>query len=890
MPLERKVITFLTAFFVAYCGLVYGVHRFIIRPGIDSLQAFMAEKDLQRSMQTLNRELHHLSTVCWDWASWDEAYSFVETPSPRFIRVNMGVTSFTDNQLNLICILDRQGGQVWGEIRDHETGKALPGERLFQALCSPASPLMIREESNAPIHRRVVSGFYANNESPMIVAARPILTTDNRGPFRGTLILGRFLTSKLVETLSAQTQVKFSIAPIRETAKSLTPVQKKTLTASDRPLIVRKQVPDGPICIMTSIEDINGKASLALAADVTPTVERIAKANFRFALVTLIAAGFCMIGLTGLVIQFIIIRPITRLTDSALAIRRSGDATGRLAMVRNDEIGSMAKEFNGMLEMLTDQSSRMEEINAQLQRDLLRRDRAEQELKKSEDYYRTILASMGEDLLVVDNDQRVRNANKEVLPTLKRDRASVIGIPFIQLMEGYRFPTSHGDDKFLIEKVIQTGTPRNYRIHTQANRPGECHLDLVLSPISRKERGISEVIVSIRDVTNEVRLERLIIQLQKIEAIGIMAAGISHEFNNILMSILLNLEIAIRQIDDAELCETLTVSHQAATRAAQLVKQLLLFSRGRKRNHEPLSATPLIKEILKIVQASLPATIQFRLDLQAENDRIMATPDQIQQMVVNLCQNAVHAMRDRGGVLKVETANTAYDNDEAARTAAPDLPSGRYLVLTVKDTGEGMEDSIVHRIFDPFFTMKQTGAGPGLGLSAVHGIVNDLHGAVKVDSTPGQGSRFRIFIPTAGEGVKPEPYVEESGMETVFGRVMVVEDEPILATAIQDALSHFGYHATVCLDSGEALERFKADPDDIDIMITDLTMPEMLGTELAKEVHRHRPELPIILCTGYYDAVDEGEIAGTDIHVVVKKPLNLFELEAIVRKELAKLE
>ncbi|HBD07849.1 MAG TPA: hypothetical protein DCZ69_06265 [Syntrophobacteraceae bacterium] len=375
-------------------------------------------------------------------------------------------------------------------------------------------------------------------------------------------------------------------------------------------------------------------------------------------------------------------------------------------------------------------------------------------------------------------------------------------------------------------------------------------------------------------------------QAQKMEAIGTLAGGIAHDFNNILTPIIMGAELALMTTPEENRAHPLLERViSAGMRAKDLVQQILTFSRQSDLERKPLRLIPTLKETLKLARAAIPSTIEIRQDIVAKEDLILANPTQVHQVVMNLVTNAAHAMREEGGILEIELREEHLD--ESNLGGLPELVPGHFVVLTVRDTGRGMDRRTMEQIFDPFFTTKERGEGTGLGLSIVHGIIRSYNGAIRVESRLGEGTRFDIFIPVERtlEAVKKE---EHKPIPRGTERILLVDDEPMIVEIHSHMLRALGYQVTSRLNVLDALQTFRNDPHGFDLVITDMTMPHMTGDKLAAEILRIRPGVPVILCTGFSERVSKEMADELGIRALVTKPVGIADIAGKIRDVLGR--
>ena len=405
--------------------------------------------------------------------------------------------------------------------------------------------------------------------------------------------------------------------------------------------------------------------------------------------------------------------------------------------------------------------------------------------------------------------------------------------------------------------------------------------EATISPVLDPSGYIVNYVAVKRDITREQALEQQFLEAQKMEAIGTLAGGIAHDFNNILGIILANAQILeFSGAINRESKETLDQIITASKRARELVRQILAFSRRGKQEKIIMNLKPVVKETIGLLRASLPATIRLEPHIAADTGMLFADPTQMQQVLMNLCTNAAHAMEKEGGVLKIALTNTSIGENDTP--LEPGTAPGEYVKLSISDTGHGMQPWILKRIFEPYFTTKETGKGTGLGLSVAHGIVKSHGGAIKVSSIVRKGSVFEIYLPRIkGEASETDEF--DLPLLTGTGRILFVDDEPSLTLMGKKILGRLGYQVQTANSPVEALEMFHSKPGKWDLVITDLTMPELTGVDLAKALLEMRPDLPIILCTGFSDQVNEKTLRSIGVRGLLLKPLTIHELAHAVR-------
>jgi PAS domain S-box-containing protein len=536
-------------------------------------------------------------------------------------------------------------------------------------------------------------------------------------------------------------------------------------------------------------------------------------------------------------------------------------------------------------------------------------------LRAKEEWERTF-AGVPDMIAILDNNHRVLRVNEAMARSLKVTTEECIGLPCYEVVHGLSSPPEFCPHtrtmKDFCEHTVQIyekRLERDFEVTTtpiyddQGNMTGSVHVahditgrrraeeELKASRDELEER-VQQRTAELSDAYDELRVEmekhkkteEQLRQAHKMEAIGTLAGGIAHDFNNLLAAIMGFTEMVIEDLPEGSqevknLCHVLKSAH----RGRDLVKQILTFSRKSDYVRGSMSLTPLITETIQLLRASIPSTIKIVFKTSATLDTVLASPTEIQQMLMNLATNAALAMQDKGGTLEINLNDIDFQPDTSAFEL--DIEPGEYIQLVFKDAGNGMAPEVMKRIFEPFFTTREVGKGTGMGLAVVYGIVTDLHGTITVESEPGVGSLFRVFLPKIKSDVKSESTKADDspgGSE----RVLFLDDEELLVEWGHAALTRLGYKVTSMTDSMGALKTFSADPSQFDLFITDQTMPGLTGIQLAREFLAIRRDIPIILFTGHSETVTAEEAQAAGIKEFLMKPFGKQELAGAMRRVL----
>jgi len=517
-------------------------------------------------------------------------------------------------------------------------------------------------------------------------------------------------------------------------------------------------------------------------------------------------------------------------------------------------------------------------------RDVTDRKRAEEALRESEKKLKFILDSLPDMVLEVDAGLKVLWANKVALDLNPQAIGQTCHEAFPgneNVCEGCNCIRAFESGKIEMGIMYQPSS----------KTAGESYWENIGVPLKDSSGNVTTILEVSRNVTQrelakkmERQLQSQLRQAQKMEALGTLVGGIAHEFNNVLGIIIGNTELSLDDVPEWNPVHyNLKEIKTASLRAKDVVRQLLSYIRKIDYMKKPMKAIPVVKDSIKFLRSTIPTGIDIRQNIQATVDTILADPTQIHQIMLNLGTNAAHAMEEAGGVLEIEIKNVNLGEESV--DIDPDLIPGNYVKITVSDTGHGIEPEIVDRIFDPFFTTKEVGKGSGMGLSVVHGIVKSYKGAISIESELGKGTTLSIFFPVTEEEAVIEPKTFEE-IPTGNERILFIDDEELMVNMAKQILERLGYQVETKMNPVEALELFRSNPDQFDLVITDMAMPQMDGDKLANEILNIRTEMPIILCTGFSEKVSEENAKELGIKAFAMKPLVKRDLAVVVRKVL----
>jgi PAS domain S-box-containing protein len=514
--------------------------------------------------------------------------------------------------------------------------------------------------------------------------------------------------------------------------------------------------------------------------------------------------------------------------------------------------------------------------------DISDRKKAENKLRESEEKYRKLVTTAPYGIQFTDIEGKIIFSNPAHHKIQGYADGELIGKYIWDLMAD---DAHRAQAKLYYQKLVkEQPLPKVYFNRDRTKDGREIDVQINWDYIYNSKGDFEGIISIISNITNQKSLEIRLQEAQKMESIGNLAGGIAHDFNNILFPIIGLTEMLLEDLPPgSHERENAEEIYKAGIRGSDLVKQILAFSRQSEHKLIPTRIQNVLKEVLKLSRASIPSYIEIDQNIQKDCGMVMADPSQIHQIGMNIITNAFHAVEDKGGKISVQLREAILDDSDIAIS---NMESGKYAVLSISDTGHGMSEELIGKIFDPYFTTKEQGKGTGLGLAIVYGIIKEHGGHINVHSEVGKGTTFDVYLPIMDVSNSAENGNIDNQLQTGSERILLVDDEPSIANLEKQILERLGYKVTMCVNSLEALEAFKANPHLFDLVLSDMTMPSMTGDQLACKLIAIRPDIPIIICTGFSERLNQEKAEVLGIKGFLMKPVVKSDMAKMVRNVL----
>ncbi len=795
------------------------------------------QNHVERASTALENELDQLSTIARDDAQWDAAYNFVVHGDPNFSEENFPSSAYGTMRLHLVEYLNASGQIIFRGLPESDTSGANIPSNILEKLAR------LGFHGRQPVAPGVTAGIILLSNGPMMVASAPILKSSGEGPPRGTLVMGRRLDADEIHRLGLLTRMDLQVYRLDDPELPADARAVQSQLSRLTPIASRPESEDF-IRGYQLISDVEGRPALLLSVRLPRTLYREGKLTEIYVIAWACVLGVVFSAVMMYLLEREVLSRLVGLGDSVAAIGNRGDLSVRVTAAGKDELAQLAGLINRMLADL---------------------ERAEREGQRERERYRAYIAHSTEGIwrcelreplsITAPASEQVAHLRENLYFAECNDAlAKLHGFASAEEMQGRAvrelFDIAQPENLSLAHHFLNGG----YKVVDGESLDVDAsgHARYFLNNISGVvENGcLIRVWGTQREVTEQRRLEAQLRQAQKMEAVGRLAGGVAHDFNNLLSVIHGYTEILMRRFRPGtpEHREAEQVLH-ATDRAANLTLQLLAFGRKQVLAPKILDLNRVVHETDSILRRLIREDIEVVIRTSPDLWLVRADPAQMEQVIMNLAVNASDATPS-GGRVVVETSNVEFDENIAHQD--PSLQPGRYVVLSVSDTGTGMDAETRAHIFEPFFTTKEVGKGTGLGLATVYGIVQQSGGYISVYSEPGLGSVFKVYLPPA-EG-KTEPAAQKAVLDLPpkgAGTVLLVEDDAAVRKLAQAVLEERGYTVLVAGDGMEALAMVDGQSGGIDLLVTDVIMPGMAGDELVEHMRLRRPDLKVVFVSGY---------------------------------------
>ncbi|MGA8013097.1 MAG: CHASE4 domain-containing protein [Candidatus Acidiferrales bacterium] len=848
--LRNKTLFIVLAALVGLVGGLFVLSRAVLLSGFSRLEADFAKENLGRASSALSNEIDTLQHTTDQFADQDQTYAYLRGPNPEGVRAEFPSRIFEQLRVNFIVVLDRSGRKVFSKGFNVAAMEAAPVPADLDLHVQPGSLLLGGAGDTSD-----VTGIVMLASGPVLLDSSAILTSNSDGPSAGRLIMGRSLDADETVRLGGMTHMPVEIkrmdsgnmpSDFRAAADRIT---------DENPDMIRPDAQDS-LAAYQELHDIYGKPVAILRVLLPRKIYQQGQNSLLQFLLLLIAAGLVFGAVTMYLLERFVISRVGRLSDDITQIGASGDLGARLQISGHDELANLGATINSMLEDLE-----IGQVERHAERTRLT----------------VMVEKMPAVLWTTDEQLQITSAMGAGLDALGLRAREPVGLPLLDFF----FTKDANAPPIAAHRRALEGHAVAFDVNWK-DRRFESHVQ----PLRDSEGAIQGVIGVALDITERERLTDQLRQSQKMQAVGELAGGVAHDFNNLLMVVKGHAQLLLdRMPDSSPLRLSVEQVEKAADRAASLTRQLLAFSRKQVLQPRVLDMNETVGGMIRMFSRVIGENIEMAFLPGGKLARVKADPGQVEQVLLNLVVNARDAMPD-GGRLTIETSNVELDRGYAATHTS--VEPGLYVMLTVTDTGCGMDAETQARIFEPFFTTKGPGKGTGLGLATVYGVVKQSGGYIYVYSEIGHGTTFKIYLPqVTAELDKLSPETDKKRSARGTETILFVEDEQSVRELVRDYLVGAGYCMLEASDGVQALRVAAAHPGPIHILITDVVMPHLSGPELATKLSSERPDMKVLFISGYTDdtvfrhGVLEGGVA------FLQKPFNLKALAQKIREVLS---
>ncbi|MBN1904484.1 MAG: PAS domain S-box protein [Deltaproteobacteria bacterium] len=888
MSLKIKAAIIVSVIFILLGIVDFYLRQFIIFPGFLSLEKENATDNAVRIGEALNREIKFLDSLLNDWSAWDDTYEFVQSPSDQYVSTNLTPSTLENNQLNLIYFVSKYGKIIWGGTQGLSTEEELKLNEFIGKTISINHPFRAFESDNTPVQEKGASGLYFTPAGVFIVSSRPVLTSENRGPAKGTIIMGKRIDDAFIERVSEQ---------IRMDLKRYTKQDEKSESILKQAVKTNKFIylldidPELDLLnIYSALPDITGKNALIFKSEFQRKIVKTGYSTIRYATISFLVTMLSALVAMSLLIHWLVVKPVLRLKDNVIKTRNDNRQMPDL-VARNDEIGVLANEFKSLFERLDERSRSLESVNSQLLDDINKRKETEKALLESEEQLRTILERIPVGVFVNDRKGNYRLVNdigckmigytrEELLSMNIKDIDPVEYTDQQKEMVGRHFDIK-GSYVFESINTRKDGTPFPVEIHlTTITINGQpLLLSLALDITDRKQ-------------TEETRrmIEEQRSRSKKMESLGLMAGGVAHDLNNVLSGIVSYPELILMDLpQESGLRKPIETIHESGKRAVAIVQDLLTVARGVAIEKEPMNLNRIVNRYLESAENRRLMEYHPGIAITAELDEnlhnIKGAPVHIGKSLMNLVFNAAEAIDSTHGKILIKTENRYLDHSIRGYEV---VKPGEYAVLSVEDNGKGIAQKDLERIFEPFYSKKQMGrSGTGLGLAIVWNSVQEHDGYIDVLTSP-RGTKFELYFPETLEEIKRDQ--DKTFLKGYQGHgesILIVDDVDTQRKIFTSMLDYLGYKPVAVGSGEEAIEYLSKNR--ADLIILDMIMePGMSGRETYEHIIRMHPGQKAIIASGFAETDDVKETQRLGAGTFIKKPVNMETLGMAVREELDK--